>query len=261
MSRQRRIPAGRATPYANWSLPPVPAGAVVRAESARMRQRRVAEVDTDAVPFGSAGLEQELAANVRSGRFSPGVGAREVESIVAAAAEEGHRDGFAAGHAEGLVQGERAGRAEGLAAGRRYLEEAAGRFAGLLEALQAPLHGQEDALRDALLAAVLQIARVVLRVETQLQPGHIAQVLDEALAALPIGARAVRVFVSAADRELLEDFGGGEAVPLLLVDPALAAGDCRVEAEDSLVDFTQSARFAAIAEQFLGHAGAGPESR
>lgn len=257
MSRQRRIPAGHGTPYVAWALPNVAGAAVVRAESVRGRQRRIPAAAAGGAPFAGEGLERELAGSVRAGVFSPGVSAHELETIVASAVEEGRREGFVAGHEEGYAAGERAGREAGLAGGRRYLQDAAGRFASLLEALQAPLLGQDQALREALLAAVVQIARAVLRVETRLQPGHIATVVEEALAALPVGARNVRVFVSAADRALLEDFGGGEAVPALLIDPALGPGDCRVETDDSLVDFTQSARFDEIIGQFLGRAECG----
>ncbi len=244
-------------PYAAWSLPSVAGSAVVRAESGRGRQRRIPAAAAGGSALPAEGLERELAASLRTGGFSPGVSARDLEAIVAAAVDEARREGFATGHDEGYAAGERAGREDGLAGGRRHLQDAAGRFAGLLEALQAPLLGQEQALREALLATVVRITRAVLRVETCVQPGHIATVVEEALAALPAGARNVRVFVSAADHELLEDFGGGEAVPALLVDAALGPGDCRVETDDSLVDFTQSARFEEIIGQFLGRAQPG----
>ena len=122
--------------------------------------------------------------------------------------------------------------------------------------LHRPLVGQEQELRKVLLDTVTQIARAVIRAELVQQPEHIVRVVDEALAALTLGARHVRVYVSPGDRELLEDFGAGEAVPTLLVDPALAPGDCRVESAESLVDFTVSSRFAAIIGQFLGGAAA-----
>lgn len=258
MSRQRRIPANHAAPYAAWSLPAIAATRVIRVQDSDVRSRRSqgeGAVVLEAREFVS---RPEARAVQRRPEDSPGsIDAEELWEIIAAATEEGRREGFAAGHAEGFAQGERDGNTEGLARGRHQVEEIVGRFSTLIETLQAPLQGQEQALRDALLTAVLQITRAVLRVETRLQPGHIAQVIDEALAALPSGARGVRVYVSRVDRELLEDFGEGEAVPALLVDPALEAGDCRIESEDSLVDFTQSARLAVIAEQLLAHAEGG----
>ena len=105
MSRQRRIPAGHGTPYAAWALPNVAAAAVVRAESVRGRQRRIPAATAGAAPFAGDGLESELAGSVRAGVFSPGVSARELETIVAAAVEEGRREGFAAGHDDLLWQG------------------------------------------------------------------------------------------------------------------------------------------------------------
>lgn len=249
---QRRIPASASAPYAAWTLPAVTEGVVVKADSAGARRIGSGAAPVEAVPGQS--FERELEENIRAGRYARGVSARELEAIVRHAAEEGRREGHDEGYARGHEEGYAAGHAEGLAAGRKYLEEAAGRFAGLLEGLHAPLLGQEEALREALLEVTAQIARAVVRAELAIRPESVAHVIEEALAALPLGARNVRVYVSPADRVLLEDFGAGEAVPALRVDESLAPGDCRVESAESLVDFRRSARLAAILEQFLGRA-------
>jgi len=252
VSQQRRIPAQNCGSYAAWDLPAVAEGVVVRAESAGAGGRRGDTGMAQAEAVRGESFARELEENIRAGRYARGVSARELETIVRDAAEEGRREGHDEGYARGQREGYEAGHAEGLAAGRKYLEEAAGRFAGLLEMLHQPLLGQEQALREAMLEVTAQIARAVIRAELAIQPQSVAHVIEEALAALPLGARNVRVYVSPADRVLLEDFGAGEAVPALLVDAALAPGDCRVEAAESLVDFRQSARLAAILEQFLG---------
>lgn len=253
MSQQRRIPARTGAAYAAWILPAVTEGVVLKADSAGGRRIDAGAAQAEAVRGES--FQRELEQNIRAGRYARGVSAAELEAIVRHAAEEGRREGHDEGYARGQQEGYEAGHAEGLAAGRKYLEEAAGRFAGLLESLHRPLLGQEQALREAMLEVTAQIARAVIRAELAIQPESVAHVIEEALAALPLGARNVRVYVSPADRALLEDFGAGEAVPALLVDAALAPGDCRVEAAESLVDFRQSARLAAILGQFLGRAG------
>ena len=130
---------------------------------------------------------RELEENIRAGRYARGVSARELETIVRDAAEEGRREGHDEGYARGQREGYEAGHAEGLAAGRKYLEEAAGRFAGLLESLHQPLLGQEQALREAMLEVTAQIARAVIRAELAIQPQSVARVIEEALAALPLG--------------------------------------------------------------------------
>ena len=253
MSQQRRIPARTGASYAAWTLPAVTEGVVLKADSAGGRRIDAGSAQAEAVRGES--FQRELEQNIRAGRYARGVSAAELEAIVRHAAEEGRREGHDEGYARGQQEGYEAGHAEGLAAGRKYLEEAAGRFAGLLESLHRPLLGQEQELREAMLEVTAQIARAVIRAELAIQPESVAHVIEEALAALPLGARNVRVYVSPADRALLEDFGAGEAVPALLVDAALAPGDCRVEAAESLVDFRQSARLAAILGQFLGRAG------
>jgi flagellar assembly protein FliH len=254
VSEQRRIPASRSSAYAAWTLPVVAQGEVVKAENARPAEHRAMADAGQAERVSGESLERQLAENIRAGRFAQGVSARDLEAIVLDAAREGRQDGYDEGYARGQQEGFADGRGEGLSAGRKYLEEAAGRFAGLLETLHRPVAGQEQELRAALLEIVVQIARAVVRAELVLQPTLIAHVVEEALAALPLGARNVRVYVGPGDRELLEDFGAGEAVPALLVDPALEPGDCRVESAESLVNFTVSERFDAIVEQFLGTA-------
>lgn len=255
MSQQRRIPARTSASYATWTLPAVTEGVVVKAQNAGAGGRRVDAGMAQADAVHGESFERALEENVKAGRYARGVSARELEAIVRNAAQEGRREGHDEGYARGRQEGYEAGHAEGLAAGRKYLEEAAGRFAGLLESLHQPLLGQDEALREALLEVTAQIARAVIRAELVIQPESVARVIEEALAALPLGARNVRVYVSAADRALLEDFGAGEAVPALRVDETLAPGDCRVEAAESLVDFRLSARLAAILDQFLGRAG------
>jgi flagellar assembly protein FliH len=255
VTQQRRIPARKSGPYAAWALPAVTEGVVVKAETAGVGGRRIDAGVAQAEAVHGQSFARELEENIKAGRYARGVSARELETIVRHAADDGRREGYDEGFARGRQEGYEAGHAEGLAAGRKYLEEAAGRFAGLLESLHKPLLGQDEALREAMLEVTAQIARAVVRAELVIQPQAVAHVIEEALAALPLGARNVRVYVSPADRTLLEDFGAGEAVPVLLSDAALAPGDCRVEAAESLVDFRQSARLAAILEQFLGRAG------
>ena len=126
------------------------------------------------------------------------------------------------------------------------------RVSGLLHALQNPLAAQEESLRAAMLELVTRIARAVIRTELRLQPESLRGVVAEALAALPLGAANVRVSVAPQDIELLRDFGGEARPWTLLADDALEPGDCRIEARESVVEYSVSARFEALVDQLLG---------
>ena len=245
---QRRIPAQRSQAYTRWSLPAVGQGQVLKAETSRS-ERHAPAPEPLAEPWRRESLEEQLVANIRSGRFAAGISASELEAIVRDAAEEGREDGYAEGFAKGLQEGHTEGRADGLDAGRVIIEDAANRLAGLIASIQDPLRQQGEELRAAMLGLITRIARAVIRSELHARPQSIERVVAEALAALPLGARNIRVFVCAADRALLGQFGGEASNWPLDIDDSLEPGGCRVEARDSVIDFSVSARLDAMLAQ------------
>ena len=251
MAPSRRIPARRSQAYARWVPPSVAAGRVLKAEALRA-ERRIdgAAMQAQVVPPES--LESQLVENIRSGRFAAGVSARQLEAIVRDAAREGREDGYREGFARGEQEGLAQGREDGIAAGRAFIEDAADRVARLIAALQQPFAHQQESLREALLQLVARIARSVVRAELRLQPGTIRGVVAEALAALPVGAANVRVLVAPRDVELLHDFGASARDCALEADEALEPGDCRIQARESVVDYTVSGRLDELLSQLLG---------
>lgn len=258
MSSKRRIPAGDSAAFAAWAPPDVGTAHVHRAESMRARQR---PADAAAAAAVSAverpSFQDQIIENIRAGNYVAGVSARQLEEIVSEAAREGQAEGYARGHASGTEKGYRdgyaRGHAEGLAEGRERIEDAARRLGGILQSLHAPLAAQEAALEQVILDAVVRIARGVVRAELKLQPESIRAVVAEAVAALPLGPAKVRVRVAESDIALLEEYAAGHGWSLE-ADPEVAPGGCRIVAGESLVDYPQSERFAALVEQWLGRA-------
>lgn len=246
----RRIPAGRSQDFEPWSLPAVARGQVLKAENVRARKRVSPAEPPPAAPRQS--FEQQLAENIRAGRFATGVSASQLEAIVRDAAREGRADGYAEGFARGEEEGRAQGLEEGLAAGRAIIEDQAARLGALVAALQQPIAGQQQELREAMLAMVTRIARAVVRAELRLQPESIRAVVGESLAALPLGSSAVRVMVAPADAALLEGLEGHGRDWRVEPDPALRPGDCRVEAEQSVIEYSVSSRFDELLGQLLG---------
>ncbi len=183
--------------------------------------------------------------------------AAELEALRLAAREEGHAQGREEGYAEGLRQGEAAARKQ---AKRTQGEQQAHLKAlqELLEALARPLEQADDAVMEQLAELSLVVARHVVRRELQTQPGEVMAVLREAVAALPMAARNVRVHVNPADfRFLSERLGGGgaeggEQAWRLVEDGAVSRGGCTVRSDASYIDATVEHRLHQLVSQLLG---------
>jgi flagellar assembly protein FliH len=247
----RRIPAGAGQDFERWAPPSVARGQVLKAEAARAGRRSGAEAGA-ARKVETESFEQQVEANIRAGRYAAGVSASQLESIVRGALREGRAEGYA----EGLAKGEREGHAQGLeaglAAGRAIIEDQARRFASLVDSLQQPLASQQEELQQAMLGLIERIARAVVRSELAIRPESILAVVSEALAALPLGAAAVRVFVAPADLAIVrESIGPGRDVAIE-ADPAMSPGDCRIETRESVVQYAVSDRLGQMLGQLLG---------
>ncbi len=249
----RRIPASRLDAVEAWSLPAVAQGQVLKAEPSRSGERvRNSSASARVEAVSRPSLEQEVTANIRAGRYAAGVSAGQLESIVLEAAREGRGEGYAEGLESGRAEGFARGREEGLVAARRLIEDQAARLASLVEALQQPLAGQQEHLREAMLEIATRVAEGVVRTELRLQPDSIRAVVDEALAALPSGASAIRVMLSPSDVELVLASRQADANWAVEADPSLRPGDLRIETRESVIQYAVSDRLAQMLGQLLG---------
>jgi flagellar assembly protein FliH len=237
-------------PVHNW-LPPVidKAGHLVQAQSREEAARRDARGPTGA-PGSASGAENSAgaaSAKTRDERleegFQEGLQKGRQEGIA-----EGRKSGFEQGQKEGLVQGEQ----QGLKRAQQQTDAKLAQLDELMLHLFHALNDQDYKLEQALLNLVTSVASAVIGRELEINSRHILQVVREALAALPPSRDNVRVFVNPADVALLEEArsrngDNWRALP----DPSVTAGGCRIETEQSLVDFTVESRFQAMLAQLL----------
>jgi len=165
--------------------------------------------------------------------------ARQLEELQRAAWEEG----FAAGRREGLERGEAEVRARVAALER------------VLDTLAAPLAEVDEAVERELVALAVAMARQIVRRELRTDPGEVVAAVREALAALPAGAREVRVVLHPEDAALVRERlagGGRERAWTIEEDPALTRGGCRVVTPTSEVDATLEHRLGAVIARVLG---------
>ncbi len=156
----------------------------------------------------------------------------------------------AAGYAEGMERGYAEGREQALEEVARLRE----RLTGLLDALAAPIAELDETLERELVTLAATIARQLVRREIRTDPTVVAAAVREASAALPAGARRVRVRVHPGDLEQVRAALAVETAEgwAIAEDASIEAGGCRIESEYSRVDADVESRIASIIEQVLG---------
>jgi flagellar assembly protein FliH len=168
--------------------------------------------------------------------------AEQIESIEAAAYEEG------------FVRG----RAEGLKAGAAEIQAQAIRLRTLLEHCARPLAQLDAEVEAALVELALQAARRLVQSEFEIDPLRMAGTVREAIAALAVVPREVRVHLHPEDARLLQD----QLTPppevsawRLVPDVSLQRGDCRISGETGWIDATLASRTRSLGQTLMAEAG------
>ena len=185
--------------------------------------------------------------------------------------DAGYEEGLTKGRIEGLSEGRKEGLVQGLAEGtekgmqqglqkaHKQVSEKLAAVDELMTHLSHALNDQDYMLEQALMNVVTEVSRVVVGRELEIDSKHIIQIVRQAIGALPPSRDNVRIFVNPADVAVLNEAKerGGESWRAL-PDETISKGGCRVETDQSLVDFTVERRFAAMIEQLMDKQLQGP---
>ena len=165
--------------------------------------------------------------------------ARELEEIH----NQARREGFE----QGLNEGRDAGREE-FAQRLRLLDTA-------IQRLARPFEELDESVEQQLAQLAMLVARQLVRRELKTDPAQVIGVVREALAALPVAARDVRLAVNPEDAEMVRDalsLHHGEHAIRIVEDPVQSRGGCRVLTETSQIDATVESRLNAVIANTLG---------
>ncbi|MES0874091.1 FliH/SctL family protein [Sinimarinibacterium thermocellulolyticum] len=165
--------------------------------------------------------------------------AQQLESIEAAAYQDGYQRGYG----------------EGFAAGQHAVLQQAQRLHALVEHIMRPLAHLDEEVERALVDLASAIARRLLRDEIRAAPERVVALVREALSGLPPQLRSLRLSVHPQDVTLLREHlqPPGDVQDFCIVaDPELLPGDCRVVTESALVDARLDRRIRVIAEALAG---------
>ena len=178
------------------------------------------------------------------GDSSP-AGAPATEGQRSADQQAAHQDGYQAGYRDGLVALE--------SFKQTFAQQMAAQLGQLVVAFDAAFVELEGQVAQSVARVATGLARQVVRSELAVRPELVAQVATDAINAVLLSARHIRVFVHPDDLTLVKD-GAGEALSArgaqLLADATLARGGCRVESDLGQIDARVQVRWEQAASAF-----------
>lgn len=217
-----RIPAERSSAFKTWAAPEVKEGQIVQVEKLKQRGPRgeLINISKEAVIYSS-------------------ITAAQLEEI----SSQAYEDTYQQAYQDGLKQGQADGYQAGLEAGQRTIATQVEGLHTAIAQLQSHLGEQDDEVEQALVNLVTCIARSVVRRELHIDATQIRQVVDEALAALPMGSANINIHLSEQDYQLLKNHPDTPPQWQLHIDRTLSVGGCRINSQHSVVDFTLEDQF------------------
>jgi flagellar assembly protein FliH len=154
-------------------------------------------------------------------------------------------------HAEAFAQG----LAEGREAGRGEVRAQVERLAGMFYDLAKPFEVLNAEVERELLTLAMALARQIVRRELKTDPTQIIGIIRDAIAALPVAAREVRVHLHPEDAAVVRQNLApteSERAWTMIEDPVMARGGCRITTTTSRIDARLETRLAAILSELMG---------
>ncbi len=156
---------------------------------------------------------------------------------------EAHKEAFQ----QGLEEGRQAGRAEV----RAQVE----RLSGMFYDLAKPFEVLDAQVERELLTLAMALARQIVRRELKTDPTQIIGIIREAIAALPVAARDVRVHLHPEDATVVRENLApteSERAWTMIEDPVMARGGCQITTSASRIDARLETRLGSILSELLG---------
>ena len=157
--------------------------------------------------------------------------------------EEAYKEAFE----QGLTEGREAGRAE--------IKVQVDRLAGMFYDLAKPFEVLDAEVERELLALAMALARQIVRRELKTDPTQIIGIIRDAIAALPVAARDVRVHLHPEDAAIVRQNLApteSERAWAIIEDPVMARGGCQITTSTSRIDARLETRLTAIVSELMG---------
>ncbi len=144
---------------------------------------------------------------------------------------------------------------EGVESGKQAAAERVARLDELLRALAKPFDDLDDAVEKQLVELAMTVVRQLFRREIRDNPSHVIGVVREAIQLLPMASRNVQVHLHPDDAALIRETltpAEGEPAWVVVEDPLMAKGGCRISTENSSIDASAEARLNALIRSIAG---------
>lgn len=158
--------------------------------------------------------------------------------------------GYEKGHAAGVAAAEKECQ-QRIAELDRQLAQAK----TLLATLSTPLEQLDSDVEEQLVALAFAVAKHMVRRELKMDPTQIIAVVRETVGLLPVSQRDVRVHLHPQDAVLLRERLAEpqtERAWVIVEDPMMTRGGCRVTTDTAQIDARIETRLAAAFNQLLG---------
>ncbi|MGO9513854.1 MAG: flagellar assembly protein FliH [Steroidobacteraceae bacterium] len=163
--------------------------------------------------------------------------------------------GLADLQAEAYKEAFEQGLAEGREAGRAQVRAQVEQLAGMFYDLAKPFAELDAEVERELLTLAMALARQIVRRELKADPTQIIGIIREAIAALPVAARDVRVHLHPEDAAIVRHNLApteSERAWGIIEDPVMARGGCQITTATSRIDARLETRLGAILSELLG---------
>jgi flagellar assembly protein FliH len=157
-----------------------------------------------------------------------------MEEVAHTARQSGYQDGYR----------------DGLAAldafKQSFSQQMSGQIGALVQSFDTDMRALEDQMAETLVRCAVELSRQVVRNELNTRPELIARVAHDAVEALQLSARHVRVRVHPDDYPLVQAGAGEEMrarAAQVIPDDSIMRGGCTVESDLGSVDATLAARW------------------
>lgn len=153
--------------------------------------------------------------------------------------------------AEGFEQGLK----EGRETGQQEFVARVQMLENMLGSLERPFEELDNCVEQQVARLAMLVARQLVRRELATEPEQVIAVVREALAALPVAARDVRLALHPEDAVLIRQalsMKDGEQAMQIVEDPVQNRGGCRVFTDTSQIDSTVESRLNAVIAKVLG---------
>jgi flagellar assembly protein FliH len=147
------------------------------------------------------------------------------------------------------------GLAEGREAGRGQVRAQVEQLAGMFYDLAKPFEELDAEVERELLTLAMALARQIVRRELKTDPTQIIGIIREAISALPVAARDVRVHLHPEDAVVVRQNLApteNERAWSIVEDPVMARGGCQITTATSRIDARLETRLGGILSELMG---------